>query len=271
MAKAFVETTILTNILLKPGEIRRRNQAALSTYTRSELPTYAIKEFKAGPLSNYVWAYNKLVNTGSLSLTLTAIGSILRFKPYTASTALEAISAAAQTVVAVDAETAKLYGKKADPNQTTFDVCRLTLKRLIIAAWKRRRLIADEVVLPLSCFNESGPKELDGLFALDGKKCEPQVECPLGVLLKRSPELLIKLRKAVDAQPAKTENERRSKVLRELIRNPKRPCTEMMCRYLGDAIFAFFAPVDSVVLTTNIKDLKPLVEALGKTASDPMA
>ena len=34
-------------------------------------------------------------------------------------------------------------------------------------------------------------------------------------------------------------------------------------------MFAFFCPIDAVVLTTNIKDHKPLAEALGKKAQTP--
>jgi hypothetical protein len=41
------------------------------------------------------------------------------------------------------------------------------------------------------------------------------------------------------------------------------------CRSLGDAVFAFLAPADSVILTTNVKDHQPLAEALGKSAISP--
>ena len=42
--------------------------------------------------------------------------------------------------------------------------------------------------------------------------------------------------------------------------------SDKTCRDLGDAVYAFFAPPDSVVLTTNIRDHRPLAEALGKQA-----
>lgn len=60
MSKAFVDTTILADALLKPGEVEQLTKTALLRYTTTELPVYAIKEFKAGVLKNYIWFYNKL-------------------------------------------------------------------------------------------------------------------------------------------------------------------------------------------------------------------
>ena len=45
--------------------------------------------------------------------------------------------------------------------------------------------------------------------------------------------------------------------------------TERMCDDLGDAIFAFFAPPGSVILTTNMRDFEPLAGALGKSVEKP--
>ena len=58
-------------------------------------------------------------------------------------------------------------------------------------------------------------------------------------------------------------------VLSDLIRNPKRPMTQQMCRDLGDAFFALFAPDNAVILTTNRKDHEPLAHALGKKVESP--
>jgi len=77
------------------------------------------------------------------------------------------------------------------------------------------------------------------------------------------------LKNAVEAQTQKPENQRRYQALPGIIRNPRKPITEKVCRDLGDAIFAFFAPVDSVILTTNPGDHAPLAGALGKTVETP--
>ncbi len=49
-SKAFVDTTILTNRLIKFREEKKEAKDALAKYEITELPVYAIKEFKAGPL-----------------------------------------------------------------------------------------------------------------------------------------------------------------------------------------------------------------------------
>jgi hypothetical protein len=72
------------------------------------------------------------------------------------------------------------------------------------------------------------------------------------------------VRDAVERQPEKPENRRRSQTLRQLYRKPKMAMTEGNCRALGDAYFVFFCPQDAVILTTNTKDYLPLAEALGK-------
>ena len=45
--------------------------------------------------------------------------------------------------------------------------------------------------------------------------------------------------------------------------------TEEQCRFVGDAVFAFFCPDDAAILTTNVKDHKPLAEAIGKDVDWP--
>ncbi len=47
------------------------------------------------------------------------------------------------------------------------------------------------------------------------------------------------------------------------------PGDEKTCRSLGDAIFAFFAPADAAILTTNERDHRPLAAALGKSVDTP--
>ncbi len=73
MTTAYVDTTVLTDAVLKPGVQARRAVGAIRAFERSELPVYAIKEFKAGPLHNYVWLHNKLALTKSLAKSLEAI------------------------------------------------------------------------------------------------------------------------------------------------------------------------------------------------------
>jgi hypothetical protein len=49
----------------------------------------------------------------------------------------------------------------------------------------------------------------------------------------------------------------------------KKSMTERMCNDLGDAVFVFFAPSDSVILTTNAADFELLANAVGKKVDKP--
>lgn len=78
------------------------------------------------------------------------------------------------------------------------------------------------------------------------------------------------LRKLVDASTAQAtpEGDRRAAALRKVLDGAKvLPPAE--CRKIGDAVFAFFAPANSDILTTNINDHRPLAHSLGKSAVSP--
>ena len=108
-----------------------------------------------------------------------------------------------------------------------------------------------------------------GLIELGETDCQPKDECHLAAELRRHSSTLEIMKATVDAQPPKNENVKRSQVLRDLVRVPNQKLTPKLCRHLGDAIFAYFCPVDATILTTNITDLRPLAEALGKKAETP--
>lgn len=89
--------------------------------------------------------------------------------------------------------------------------------------------------------------------------------------LRARPDLLAKMAEAIPSSSLRREDIKRRQVLRDLARLKKHhyELTPERCRALGDAVFAFFAPSDCVVLTTNLKDHLPLANALGKTAEKP--
>src|SRR6266571_2010193 len=94
---AYVETTVLTNVLLKPGSKKQAEaRLALGRYQTTLLPVFSIKEWKAGPLDHYAYLHDKLVTTKSLRDTISAIASLPPYNPYKKSTSLEALEAAAR-------------------------------------------------------------------------------------------------------------------------------------------------------------------------------
>ncbi|MFN0169514.1 MAG: hypothetical protein ACKV22_24090 [Bryobacteraceae bacterium] len=270
MSKAYVDTTILTNVLLKRSTARGlESAAALARFSKTELPQYAIKEFKKGPLAVYVWLYNKLATTRSYAQTLSAVRRVAATpQRYRVSTALEALEVAATaTGSGASRELEEKYGTSATLDSITCDEHRLALKALIFRAWVRRNRVVSGVTQQLSCYKEAQPTEKRGLIDLEPKRCHPSTECCLGSAMRADTNALKTLRSTVANQPRKLENERRLRALDALIAGGT--MSEKICDDLGDAIFVFFAPRGSVILTTNVRDFAELAKAVGKTVEAP--
>jgi hypothetical protein len=270
--KAFLDTTILADILLKPGApSATAAKAALGRFDSTLLPVYAIKEFKAGPLLNFVWFHNKLVSLNSIEKAIGALQTVSRSPHrYKTATALEALRASAYSSARTRLDQlCEKYGATATKDCVERDECRLAIKSLVFRAWRRRRSVTSEVVEPLSCYEEKAPHENRGLLELKPTRCNPRDECSLGNRLRTAIDELQRLKDATDAQDSNPELLRRSRALREVIRKPGRAVSEQVCRHLGDAVFAFLAPADATILTTNLKDHVPLANALGKNVEAP--
>lgn len=271
MVKALVETTVLTDALLERREVRAAVKAALRRYDETELPAYAIKEFKAGPLRNVVWFYNKLVATGSYAMALHALQRMsLTPRRYTTATALEALKVAA---VEFGRMTVGEFTTQNQPD-ITIDAAlcesyRLAIKVNIRRAWRDRRTLTSRIIHELPCYQELAPVQQEsGLFEVKPIDCAGG-ECEMARVLKQDPSVLDRLRAAVDAQPQTRENQRRSQALRFLKRTPKRELPTNLCRALGDAVFAVLCSPETTILTTNMRDIAPLAAALGKRAERP--
>jgi len=269
LTKAIIDTTILTDILLNSGEVKKNTLKALSFYDETLLPVYAIKEFKAGPLNNFVWMHNKLAILKSHAKALTALQGMSRSpKRYTTSTAIQALKEAAGTIgKQTCSELMKKYGDTASLDLILCDEFRLTIKSMIFRAWKKRRKITTDIIWPLACYREVAPYEKRGLIELKPRVCEPDTECSLSQLLRQKPQELSKMRDAIEGSN-RDEDKRRAKVLRQLYRTSI-SLSDKECRNLGDAVFVSCAPPDAEILTTNTRDHKLLAESIGKKAISP--
>ena len=85
------------------------------------------------------------------------------------------------------------------------------------------------------------------LLATD-RQCCLSDELKLGLNKK----LLNAMRDAIPRTSVRYEDRNRRKVLKQLIDTPKIPLEREQCRWLGDAVFAFFCPPDAEILTTNL-------------------
>jgi hypothetical protein len=266
MTDAYVETTVLTDLLLKPNSKKqKRAKASLDKYDKTLLPVYSIKEMKAGPLDTFAYVHDKLVQTRSLADTMLWISELSRVT-YLKSTANEAIAAAGQIAKTSPAKYTVLGN--ADKDQA--DSYRLSLASHILRSWKRRRRITTEVVDDLPCYLEAAPRlRKDGFFDLNPTECNETDECCLASALKAKPEVLEALRDAIPRSSARKEDTKRKHALKQLIKHPNEIFTREMCSDLGDAIFAFFCPMNAVILTTNLRDHESLAAAVGKSAESP--
>lgn len=270
MSKAYVETTVLANVLLKPGSPKESDaRVALARYGETLLPVYSIKELKAGPLDHYSYLHDKLVETRSLARTLIAVNSL---NPVTEarrkSTSAEALAAAAY----LDSANPRPFtaGSKAD--EEIADRYRLSLAVLISLKWQKRRSVTTKTFQDLDCYTEADPKiGKDGFFDLTPKECARDQPCCLWnqLTLDENRSLLVAMRDAIPETSTAYEDKNRRKVLKHLINTPKLPLDREQCRWLGDAVFAFFCPEDAVILTTNLRDHQRLAKAIGKRAEKP--
>ena len=217
MTRAIIDTTILTDVLLNSGEAKAIAQKALSLYDQTLLPVYAIKEFKAGPLKNFVWMHNKLATLGSYEKALDALQRMSRTpKRYTTSTAIQGLKEASRSIGKYTSATlVEKYGASASLDKSLCDEFRLSLRTVIYRAWMKRRKITTDVVCPLSCYREVAPFERRGLLDVEPRDCMKNELCSMSSLLKQNPEKLKKMREAIKDSETE-ENKRRAKVLRQL-------------------------------------------------------
>ena len=179
----FLDTTVLTEALLKAADRRRKARATIREYRRSVLPKYAIKEFKSGPLKHFIWVHNKLVDTRSLSLTIRAIHSAFH-TPYLRGTAEEALELGAEMLIGSDLA-------EADTRQKTqaaiADSFRLHIRRRIDTAWRERKRLTTETVDELSCFAEVAHSynEETKFIDDDRRSCDLSEECCLAEEFRR--------------------------------------------------------------------------------------
>lgn len=271
MAKAYVDTTVLADIVLKHGQPQEQGLAALRSFEITQLPVYAIKEFKRGPLANFTWLHNKFVTTQSFAETIAALHAVSRTpKRYLTSTALEAVVKAAYSIAQETPSTlAAKYGVDAEMDKIYCDEYRLSLKKTIFQAWSSLRSVATETVQPLSCYDEKPPYEKRGMIELDPKKCDLQPTCCLVTSLKLMANDLKKMREAIQASGSdRQEDQRRSKALKQVY-HTKTAITDDVCRALGDAIIVAYAPAGATILTTNVRDHTVLANAVGKRVQSP--
>lgn len=182
------------------------------------------------------------------------------------STSVEALAAAARPIPAEG----EIVTQQSYSDAEIADRFRLALASLIIRSWRKRRKITTHTIQDLKCYTEAAPKiGGEGFFDLRPKDCSRDEPCSLWKALVARQDLLVKMRDSISETSPRYEDRNRRKVLKQLIKAPRSPLEREDCRWLGDAVFAFFCPEDAVILTTNLDDHRRLAKAIGKQAEKP--
>ncbi len=269
MNKAFVDTTIFADCLLKVGEKQSAAKKLLKKFDKQGLPVFAIREFKAGVLSNFIWAHNELAMCKSYTKAFQNIQNKAIYKRYKLLSSLEALTTVMYMNKLVPIKSIKeKSGEYFNQDEYLVEKYRTSLKFFILKAWQKRRKLTTDVINELNCYSELDIRET-GKF-LDSKPidCSTDSDCCLLPLYKKNITILKQLREELKKLKQKPERDRQIKLLKDIIKR-KNELTSKECRSLGDIYFLVACPVESTIITTNESDFKPLCEAIGKKMMSP--
>ena len=265
--RAFLDTTVLADAVLKPGGEGIAARSALATFSERLLPQYAIKEFKAGVLRNYIWLHTKAVTLSSYSDVMYALTKMWA-KPKLTSTALRAVADFESSISKrMPADYASRFPGESEGKIRKSEL-ETWLRTLIFRAWRKRLKIAT-AVRRLECYPETEIRlSSNGLIDDEPIKCGVDDCCLRSHFAKRGPDIG-KMLDVFDQLPRKAETGKRKVALDHIYRTPRRPLNEKQCKELGDAVFVLQCPADATLLTTNIADHLPLGRAIGVSVKHP--
>lgn len=271
MSEAFAETTVLTDVLLKKDGSEKAARAVFRGFEAVSLPHFAWKEFKRGPLRAFVWIHNKLADTRSFQKSLSALQKLSGTpQKYLTSTTIQAIHTA--FVKGFDQTTLQdlqaRYGKAAELDQLHADMLRLELKKVIYGSWPRRKSLFGGFCDALSCYRDAELSGSDGRIEIAPRDCPHNTDCCLKSRLARRSKDLGTLRKSLPRDSRK-ETEERYRVLKQIEKHQSRIMTPKDCRAFGDAYFVLFCPKGATIVTTNLRDIQPMADALGVKVISP--
>ncbi len=265
--KAFLDTTILADTLLKVGPDRDRAKASFARYEALLVPAYATKEFKRGVLRAYIWLHNKAVTTERWADAIASIETVWQQRNLNR-TATRAVADFTSSMAVANAVAREIPRDGPEFHRLQTREARIWLKTKIFSAWRQRGKAPFTQTNPLPCYALTGPREtLTGVIDNKPMACTLGSCCLRGQFAKDL-EALERL-EAVCATSTKPEMLKRRKVLRSIRRRPLRELDENQCLVLGDAVFAMQCPPDAVVLTTNLSDHELLANAIDKRAEAP--
>jgi hypothetical protein len=267
MPTALIDTTVLTDCLLKETEQGDRAREAISKFDVVLVPQYAIKEFKAGPLLYFIWLHNRAATSNTWSDVITGAAAVMRQKNR-AATALEAIASFESSFAEIIRAKGITSVAPRELDRLKIKEGRLWLKLKIFRAWANRYRGPLRPFAQLGCYAEVAPHSRpNGTIEHAPVKCTLSY-CHLAKIFHAGRNETIALRQVCLALSIKPEMLKRAEVLGWLEKSAK-TLSDSECRRLGDAVFAIQCPADAVILTTNVSDHAPLAAAVGRSIDVP--
>lgn len=268
MTKGFLDTTVLTDALLKTNEQGRAARNAIANCSTVLVSRYALKEFRAGPIRAYAWFHNKVAGAVSFAEAVGGIRSVMRQKNL-AATAVEALAEFNSSIGKMKLVAAEEQYPRDTINEMMKKEAKAYLRTKVLLAWRALKRTPYQASHPLPCYaeiaptlNDDGTLEYKPLMCTLGNCCLPKQFAGQKVESQA-------LRDVCALLEDKSEMRKRRRVLERIIRSPSTALSESECRALGDAVFALQCPVDAVILTTNLADHEPLAKAIGKSVRGP--
>jgi len=272
LTDAYLDTSVVCDAIGIGGASKASVAAAsLAKYARTELPTYAIRELRAGALANHIYAHNCVASSTTLDEAIDKMGRVGGFQPRKTQVALAALIRAVAAAYTTASSGSKSTQRKVDPLREAERI----LANKTIAMWASRNTVATAVVQPLSCYADAELTFQGRLLAYPSSAggCAGAKVCGAAQLLNQDKSsvtkahLSLKLPKGTADGREKLETTKRRDALKSIANRPIDEFPLKSCRAIGDAYFCLMAPAGSTILTTNTSDFQAMADALGKTIS----
>ena len=268
--EAFLETSVMIDLLFRGGRRRTVVLEALRAYESTCSSEYVKMEIKRGALNNYVLLYNKTIELANIS----DVGEyVARFasgpKRNTLGTMLGAMNDFQR---AAETGLGRKFGEgPASKNGTKILASFLRLR--ILGFWKAFERALNRIVNDVECYTNiyrlPPPYLKKETEIIDNKlqNCDhykPGI-CRIGEFLSKNAEPYHAIRLALEKiDKPDGETSKRVSSIRRTFRRLDRMVLRKQCWEIGDGVIVVECPPSACLLTKNEKHFAPMCKALGR-------
>jgi hypothetical protein len=258
----FLETTAVINLFFKNKERSQKVKDTVTDVSFCMTSQYVVYEISKGFLRNLILLHNRAQSVKKFSDLLFYIHSLAQ-SPHRHGTMFEQIAFFFENLKI----TGKEQGDIGDSDEINIRLIRAHLQNCIRRGWNKVGKIS-RVVNEMECNpNLESPYFKEGLLDQDinTAHCGKKSNCKLQEYIIKNKDNFNAIRNKLIELPQKDyETEKRIKSLKELSRNSNKDFNRNDCYNSGDAIIANQTPVEMSLVTSNMKHLKPICEAIDK-------